>query len=283
MNFLILYDSQKINEINEIVEYNKQIEIVKNKLLWKLTFLLKLRRIDCIIAFSSSLKSKNVAWELSKLELHHILILINDDPSISINNKINATIINMTYEKDNIANLFQKVEKSYSIGNMFNNSESNELEKEFMFKMLETSESLINRRQNTNNFMLSANGIIITLVGVLFGIESIKNLMYPLLLLPIIGIIICLSWHSLLSSFGKLNKAKFEVISYLENRIGMPIFTAEWKYLSRKSVSYKSFTKTECWMPILFGLVYIAIIILIIFLNKQSSLKGVESCRTIFL
>jgi hypothetical protein len=274
MRYLFVYDSSKKTEIETIVKVHPNIAIIKNALFWKLQYKHKVKHSDCLIVYKSSIKnSRNVQWEIRYLKSHDILIVVDDiSQKMIVDSKAKLIWI------ANTDKLFEHIEseiKQIGLDGMFDKEMNADLAKEFMFKMLETSESLINRRQNTNNFMLTANGILITLIGVIFGIEKVRSVVFPLLLLPAIGIIICISCFSLLTSFGKLNKAKFEVICLLESRIGVPIFNAEWKYLSQKSVSYKSFTKTERWLPVLISIVYIAIAIIVMAINITAQEKGV--------
>jgi hypothetical protein len=118
--------------------------------------------------------------------------------------------------------------------------------------MLETSEQLIQRRQVTSGFFITIIGAILGLIGFLFdrkeSTESFLLLSLPALLL---AALLCRSWHNLLVNYGKLNSAKFKVISKLEKSLGIRMFDAEWIALGKglRRNKYQSFTTTEASVP----------------------------------
>lgn len=282
MKFLVLYDAKKAKDIALLSQMNSNFIIIENKIFWKTRYKRLLKKVDYIIAYKSSfLNSENVKWEIMKLSKNHVLFVINDIDSNTMTTK--AKCIYIDNKSDIVSEIVRQKALEEGIEWLFTSNQCKDMQKEFMFKMLETSESLINRRQATNNFMLTANGVLVTLIGVLLGIENIRSEKAALILIPLIGVFICISWFSLLTSYGKLNKAKFEVISYLENIIGIPIFSAEWKYLSRRVISYKSFTKTERILPVLFIVLYIVIGVIIIFIKLESHNEGDSLWHSIYL
>jgi hypothetical protein len=118
--------------------------------------------------------------------------------------------------------------------------------------MLETSEQLIQRRQVTSGFFITVIGAILGLVGFMFdrkeSMESFLILSLPALFL---ASILCRSWHNLLVNYGKLNAAKFKVISKLEKSLAIRMFDAEWVALGKglRRSKYQSFTTTEAGVP----------------------------------
>ena len=65
------------------------------------------------------------------------------------------------------------------------------------------------------------------------------------------GAILCAAWRSLISSFGQLNRGKFQVINYIERYLKASIYAAEWEALGRGEDPkvYRSFTSREIWVP----------------------------------
>ena len=119
-----------------------------------------------------------------------------------------------------------------------------------------TSESLVSRRQRVNTFFLSVNSIILATIGLLIREKTARSIAGPALVaLGMSGTVLCFAWHRMISSFGQLNRGKFEVIHALERRLPARIFTAEWVALGEgKDLSkYKPFTRTESLTPWIFG------------------------------
>ncbi|MEW6128271.1 MAG: hypothetical protein AB1757_14625 [Acidobacteriota bacterium] len=118
--------------------------------------------------------------------------------------------------------------------------------------MVESSESLVNRRQAVNTFFLTINGAILTGAGLI--IQSSGSDRYGavgVFVLEIAGAILCGAWRSLINSFGQLNRGKFQVINSIERYLKAAIYAAEWEALGRgeNPKVYRSFTSREIWVP----------------------------------
>src|SRR5437868_4647411 len=81
--------------------------------------------------------------------------------------------------------------------------------------------------------------------------------------LAVAGGILCLAWRSLISSFGQLNRGKFQVINYIERYLKASIYAAEWEALGRGEDPkiYRSFTSREIWVPNALFWLYIGTIV----------------------
>ncbi len=80
-----------------------------------------------------------------------------------------------------------------------------------------------------NTFFLSANGLLVTMIGFIIGGKITSKYSYIFLcVLAFVGILLCLSWRSLILSYCQLNTGKFKVINELEKYLPVSIFTAEW-------------------------------------------------------
>ena len=73
--------------------------------------------------------------------------------------------------------------------------------------------------------------------------------------------VLCNSWSNLIDNYGKLNKAKFDVILRLEKDLSAKIYSAEWVSLGKglRPDKYKSFTSTEKDVPSFFGLLILGL------------------------
>jgi len=137
--------------------------------------------------------------------------------------------------------------------------------------MVTSSEALVARRQGVNTFFLTANGALLTGIGlVIKAASSIRIVAAGVLVLAFTGALLSYAWKSLLTSFGQLNKGKFAVINRLERELPAAIYSAEWKALAegQNPSIYRSFTSREVWAPwgalTIYGLVAVAAIIVII-------------------
>lgn len=118
--------------------------------------------------------------------------------------------------------------------------------------MVSSSESLVSRRQAVNTFFLTMNGALLTAFGLIVksaGVDRLNAL--GIFVLAVAGAILCGAWRSLITSFGQLNKGKFQVINTIERYLNTAIYAAEWEALERgeNPKVYRSFTSREIWVP----------------------------------
>lgn len=120
---------------------------------------------------------------------------------------------------------------------------------------LATAEKVSDRRARANTWMLSVNSAIVAFYGYL---RAIPNLQKPLWLLaiPTAGIIVSVAWASLLTSYRKLNRAKFGVLRQLEAElVDVPPFYKEQElYRQDKRISL---SRIEIWIPGCFLILYL--------------------------
>ena len=120
---------------------------------------------------------------------------------------------------------------------------------------LATAEKVSDRRARANTWMLSVNSAIVALYGYL---RAIPNLQKPLWLLaiPAAGIIVSVAWASLLTSYRRLNRAKFGVLQQLEAElVDVPPFHKEQELYSQdKRISL---SRIEIWIPGCFLVLYL--------------------------
>jgi hypothetical protein len=118
--------------------------------------------------------------------------------------------------------------------------------------MVGSSEGLVNRRQGVNTFFLTMNGALLTASGLIVqnsGAHKFSAL--GIFVLALAGVILCTAWRSLITSFGQLNRGKFQVINTIERYFKTAIYAAEWEALGRGEDPkiYRSFTSREIWVP----------------------------------
>jgi hypothetical protein len=118
--------------------------------------------------------------------------------------------------------------------------------------MVQSSESLVGRRQGVNTFFLTMNGALLTASGLIVQSSGGDRLAgIGIFVLALAGAILCLAWRSLIKSFGQLNTGKFRVINAIERHLKAAIYAAEWEALGRgeNPKIYRSFTSREIWVP----------------------------------
>jgi hypothetical protein len=126
---------------------------------------------------------------------------------------------------------------------------------------VETSQQVSERRQNSNNYLLTLNSSLVTLFVVFlstFGHHRWN------VLVPATGLVICFILYSFVDSYKDLNTAKFAVIHELENQLPVALFRYEWhvcghnqrKKHKKIEDMYVPLTHLERWIPVAFSLLY---------------------------
>ena len=132
-----------------------------------------------------------------------------------------------------------------------------------MFELyLATAEKVSDRRAQANAWMLSVNSAIVALYGYLqtdkLAIPTGQKAIW-LWAIPAAGFIVCASWTVLLTSYRKLNRAKFVVLQEIEADLPLQPFKREREVYTldrRRSLSY-----IETAIPGCFMLLYVAMLI----------------------
>ena len=134
------------------------------------------------------------------------------------------------------------------------------------YKMFQkTSEDLVARRQSVNSFYISVNSALVALVGIVMGLVDMPTKVYVMIFMCITGIILDISWVSILEAYGTLNAAKMKVINLMEEQLPVALYDAEWRVMSDKlnNKKYVSFTDSEKRIPKIFACVYCTIIAIV--------------------
>jgi len=126
---------------------------------------------------------------------------------------------------------------------------------------LDIFNSTINRRQKSSEFFLGLNTAII---GILGYIETREIVHEPMIfvLVPIVGIGICYSWHRIIHIYKQLNRAKFKVIHMMEKKLPIALFETEWELLGKgkDKSKYYPVSQVEKNIPIIFIMLYVVIL-----------------------
>lgn len=185
-------------------------------------------------------ESPNAKWEMANAELLEIPVV--HIPSADETGNAGKQLTNIFHFKDEFDACFPD-SKSIDVLPLYK-------------EMVASSESLIQRRQRTNAFFISAIGALLAVAGFVVGKGSASaSTAWVLHAFGIAGVLLCRSWHNLIDNYGKLNRAKFDVILRLEHQLPAQAFAAEWISLGKgeRRSKYRSFTSTEKSVPWLFG------------------------------
>ncbi|MBU0974191.1 hypothetical protein KKD03_00625 [Patescibacteria group bacterium] len=123
---------------------------------------------------------------------------------------------------------------------------------------IESAEKISDRRQNANNYFITINTALITLLGLSFQIDFFGKLFWGRTLLAVVGIIICVIFWFLLRSYKQLNSGKFKVIHAIEKELPLALYDYEWKILGKgkDNKKYYPFSHIELLIPWVFGIIY---------------------------
>ena len=129
---------------------------------------------------------------------------------------------------------------------------------------VETVEQVTDRRLNASNYFLTLNAFLISLFGVLANFSGTGSLGSKIwsFLVPVAGLLICITWVTIIKSFRQLNSGKFKVIHELETVLPAALFNAEWTVLERgRGKIYTRTTLVEVLVPRIFAGLYIVLAI----------------------
>ena len=128
---------------------------------------------------------------------------------------------------------------------------------------LELTDRISQRRQTANTFFLAINTALIALLGVALptDLDGLGTFWYSVV--GVAGVVLCFTWRRLIRSYSDLNTAKFNVIHQIERYLPLKPYEAEWKAVGegRDSSRYMPFTHIEKWIPVIFGILYLALAI----------------------
>lgn len=112
------------------------------------------------------------------------------------------------------------------------------------------------RRVTVNNLFITLNSVILALSAIIPKKSDVS--------IAIVGIIISFLWITTITSYKNLNSAKFKVINELEKQLPTQPFNYEWFLVGegQDKKKYKKLTQIEKNIPIIFIIIYLAILVL---------------------
>lgn len=286
MNVFVIHSGADYDATDKLISSLKQKAYSLNTLIlkngncfWKFDASKKIRKSQMVlfVVGENSHKSPYIAWEIKeaiKYKKPIYILKLNEENQLhnALYVEDGFTAENKNYGKIVSTEELSAVIKKYDEGDygLFNASPS-ELNQDALLEQyklfLQTSEDLVNRRQNVNSFYISISSALVAIMGVLFAMEfGQKAKLIIGFVFCVVGIILSISWSKILSCYGNLNSSKMKIISNIEKQLPLSLFDAEWAALSDKlnKKKYISFTESEQVIPRLFGAVYSLVMIFIV-------------------
>lgn len=233
--------------------------------------LMKSAQMILYIVGEESYKSRNINWELKEaIKLNKSIVYLKIKDTYRLN-RILCAKDPFTKEDIELADCVHNVQElvdiimSYENGkyiNLINDNTSNDSLFEQYRMFSDTSEALVNRRQNVNSFYITANTALITIAATAFSLNGdLISKLAITIVLTIPGILLNHSWAKILESYGIINSSKMKILSMLEQQLAASLYDAEWQAMSNKynKKQYISFTDGEKSIPPIFNGVYIAV------------------------
>ncbi len=150
-----------------------------------------------------------------------------------------------------MSELFAKNEKDYG------DDYKNHLFEQYKL-YVESIEKTSDRRQHANNYFITINTALISLIGLSFQIKIFENTAWIKFILALVGIIICFIFWYLIRSYRQLNTGKFAVIHKIEENLPLALYKYEWEILGegKDKSKYYPFSHIELLIPWVFGIIY---------------------------
>lgn len=150
-----------------------------------------------------------------------------------------------------MSDLFAKNEKDYG------DDYKNHLFEQYKL-YVESIEKTSDRRQHANNYFITINTALISLIGLSFQIKIFENLAGIKSVLALVGIVICFIFWHLIRSYKQLNTGKFAVIHEIEKHLPLALYKYEWEILGegKDNKKYYPFSHIELLIPWVFGIIY---------------------------
>ncbi len=127
---------------------------------------------------------------------------------------------------------------------------------------LATAEKVSDRRAQANSWMLSVNSAIVALYGYLqadkLAVGAGQKAIW-LWAIPAAGALVCAAWIVLLTSYRKLNRAKFAVLEQIEVDLPFQVFAREREFYSRQR--RRALSYIESLIAVCFVLLYVAMLV----------------------
>ena len=129
---------------------------------------------------------------------------------------------------------------------------------------VEMTDRISERRQSANTFLLTVNTVLVAILGLASEVPGRASNLIFLGATGIAGMALSYTWYRLIGSYRQLNSGKFRIVHAMERLLPLRPYDAEWTTLGRgrDPALYRPFTSVETWIPALFFLLYLSLLVL---------------------
>lgn len=138
-------------------------------------------------------------------------------------------------------------------------------DKKYLFEQyrmfLQSASEISDRRQKANEYFLTANTILVSLIVFISQYQQIKNPKTIITFIAAVGLINSMVTYFMIRSYKQLNAAKFKIIHELEELLPARLYSYEWQLLGegKNRKEYWPFSHLELKIPLIFGIVYLGL------------------------
>ncbi len=128
---------------------------------------------------------------------------------------------------------------------------------------VEMADKTSERRQSANTYLLTVNTVLAAVLGVAAEVPWSTSRLAFLSVGGVAGMVLAFTWYRLIASYRQLSGGKFRVIHVIESFLPLRPYHAEWTALGRGEAPklYRPFTSVETWIPAVFFVLYLAIVV----------------------
>ena len=142
----------------------------------------------------------------------------------------------------------------------YNGIDNSDIIVEQWSKAVEMADTSIDKRINSTNVYITIEAALIAVMS--FAKDWINYI------IPIVGVTVAVVWFFSIRSYRALSKTKYIVINEMEELLPVKPFRYEWELL-KANKRYKHVTTLEQCLPIIFGVLFVAIFLGIVFFGRQ--------------
>lgn len=127
---------------------------------------------------------------------------------------------------------------------------------------VEMTDRLSARRNDASKFYTSLLTALLAIPTFILG-QNFPALAQKMTFLGIgcLGLALCLIWMLNINSYKQLASLKFKVIHEMEQDLPFECYQREWEILGTSHKKYRRLNKVESYVPLLFGLLFLMIIV----------------------
>lgn len=143
------------------------------------------------------------------------------------------------------------------------NTDKEQLFEQYKLYLSGASE-ISNRRQKANEYFLTTNTILVSLIVFVSQYKQINDPKLIILFIAVIGLINSVITYYIIRSYKQINSVKFQVLHELEASLPANLYAYEWKLLGegKNRKKYWPFSRLELKIPLLFGVIFIVLALL---------------------